>query len=77
MIIELHDLRISESPPAITLNTPLIAPASPPLTGASINAISNRDAEFSEILMRRHINGAWKIIKDIAIEEDLKKGISI
>jgi len=44
---------------------------------AIVNAISNRDAEFSEILMRRHINGAWKIIKEIAIEEDLKKGISI
>jgi DNA-binding GntR family transcriptional regulator len=40
---------------------------------AIVNAISNRDGELSELLMRRHINGAWKTIKDIVIEEDLKK----
>ena len=44
---------------------------------AIVNAISNRDGELSELLMRRHINGAWKTIKDIVIEEDLKKDKSI
>ena len=44
---------------------------------AIVNAISNRDGELSELLMRRHINGAWKTIKDIVIEENLKKDKSI
>ena len=44
---------------------------------AIVNAISNRDGELSELLMRRHINGAWKTITDIVIEEDLKKDKSI
>ena len=39
-MIESHDSKISGSPPAITLRTPLIAPASPPLTGASIKLMS-------------------------------------
>ena len=28
-------------------------------------AIAQRDEELAEILMRRHISGAWKIVKQI------------
>ena len=30
-----------------------------------VAAIANRDPELAEILMRRHINGAWNIVKDL------------
>ena len=36
---ESHDSNIALSPPAITVNSPLTAPASPPLTGASIKSM--------------------------------------
>jgi len=36
-------------------------------------AIANRDPELAEILMRRHISGAWKIVKDILDNETLNK----
>jgi len=29
------------------------------------SAIEQRDEELAEILMRRHISGAWKIVKTI------------
>jgi len=32
-------------------------------------AIANRDPELAEILMRRHISGAWKIVKEILEKE--------
>jgi len=35
------------------------------------DAIANRDPELAELLMRRHISGAWKIVKTLLeIEED-------
>ena len=39
---------------------------------AIIDAISNRDPEFAEILMQRHIKGAWETIKRIIVEADLE-----
>lgn len=35
-------------------------------------AIAQRDPELAEILMRRHISGAWKIVKDILDKENLE-----
>lgn len=32
-----------------------------------VEAISNRDEELAEILMRRHISGAWQIVKETLI----------
>ena len=32
-------------------------------------AITARDEELAEILMRRHISGAWKIVKRILEEQ--------
>ena len=40
---------------------------------AIANAISNRDPDFAEMLMRRHIQGTWKALKIISAEESLKK----
>ena len=40
---------------------------------AIANAISNRDPNFAEMLMRRHIQGTWKALKIISAEESLKK----
>lgn len=37
-----------------------------------VDAISNRDPEFAEILMKRHIKGAWEAIKRIIVETDLE-----
>lgn len=37
-----------------------------------VDAISNRDPEFAEILMKRHIKGAWEVIKRIIVETDLE-----
>ena len=39
---------------------------------AIIDAISHRDPEFAEILMKRHIKGAWETIKRIIVETDLE-----
>ena len=36
-------------------------------------AIANRDPELAELLMRRHISGAWKIVKDILDKENSEK----
>lgn len=30
-----------------------------------VEAIKNRDAELAELLMRRHISGAWKVVKPL------------
>ena len=32
-------------------------------------AIANHDAELAELLMRRHISGAWKTVKQLMLEE--------
>ena len=40
-----------------------------------VEAIQSRDAELAEILMRRHISGAWKIVKDLLIEEQTAKAL--
>ena len=37
-----------------------------------VDAINNRDAEFAEILMRRHISDAWKAVKN-----DNKEGVKL
>ena len=34
-----------------------------------VTAIANHDAELAELLMRRHISGAWKIIKELMIKD--------
>ncbi len=34
-------------------------------------AIANRDPELAELLMRRHISGAWEIVKNILDQESL------
>jgi DNA-binding GntR family transcriptional regulator len=34
-----------------------------------VDAISNRDAEFAEILMRRHISGAWRSLEKLLRKE--------
>jgi DNA-binding GntR family transcriptional regulator len=39
-------------------------------------AIASRDPELAELLMRRHISGAWKIVKDILDKETLEKSNS-
>jgi len=36
-----------------------------------IEAIAARDAELAEMLMRRHISGAWKSISDLMDQEEL------
>ena len=38
-----------------------------------VEAIANRDAELAELLMRRHISGAWKVVKNILDQESLEK----
>jgi len=35
-----------------------------------VQAIAQRDPELAEILMRRHISGAWKIVQEIMQQED-------
>ena len=35
-----------------------------------VDAIANRDPELAEILMRRHISGAWKTVKQLLEEEN-------
>ena len=32
-------------------------------------AIANHDTELAELLMRRHISGAWKTVKQLMLEE--------
>lgn len=34
-----------------------------------VEAISNRDGELAEMLMRRHISGAWQIVKQTLVED--------
>jgi DNA-binding FadR family transcriptional regulator len=34
-----------------------------------VEAISMRDAELAELLMRRHISGAWKIVNQLLNDE--------
>jgi DNA-binding GntR family transcriptional regulator len=36
------------------------------------DAIADRDGELAELLMRRHINGAWRSISELMDEEDQK-----
>ncbi len=36
-----------------------------------VEAIRNRDAELAELLMRRHISGAWNIVKNLLNDEHL------
>lgn len=38
-----------------------------------VEAISQRDPELAELLMRRHISGAWEIVKDIMHKENESK----
>ena len=38
-----------------------------------VEAILDRDEELAELLMRRHISGAWKIVKDLLIVEQSAK----
>jgi DNA-binding FadR family transcriptional regulator len=40
---------------------------------AIADVISSRDPDFAEMLMRRHIQGTWKALKIISVEESLKK----
>lgn len=35
-----------------------------------VEAIAQRDPELAEMLMRRHISGAWKIVQKIMLNED-------
>ena len=35
-----------------------------------VEAIAMRDAELAEILMRRHISGAWKIVEELLNKEE-------
>ncbi len=37
-----------------------------------VEAIANRDAELAEILMKRHISGAWKIVKTLLNEDQIQ-----
>ena len=50
------------------------APSRPPVALAQhrqiTSAIEQRDEELAEILMRRHISGAWKIVKTILEENN-------
>ena len=39
-----------------------------------VEAIASRDAELAEILMRRHISGAWKTVKHL-LNEELSEGL--
>jgi len=39
-----------------------------------VEAIRSRDAELAELLMRRHISGAWKIVKNLLNEEHTTQG---
>lgn len=38
-----------------------------------VEAIANRDAELAEMLMKRHISGAWKIVKKVLNDEQIQK----
>lgn len=38
-----------------------------------VEAIANRDAELAEMLMKRHISGAWKIVKKVLNDEQTNK----
>jgi len=40
-----------------------------------VDAIRDRDAELAELLMRRHISGAWKIVKHLLDEEQNSKNL--
>ncbi|MBT3277089.1 GntR family transcriptional regulator [Candidatus Thioglobus sp.] len=40
---------------------------------AIVNAINDRDPELAEILMRRHISGAWKILENLLNQEEIKE----
>lgn len=40
-----------------------------------VEAIRERDAELAELLMRRHISGAWKIVKNLLNEEQNAKNL--
>jgi len=40
---------------------------------AIVDAINNRDPELAEILMRRHISGAWKIVKTLLDKEKIEE----
>ena len=40
---------------------------------AIVDAINNRDPELAEILMRRHISGAWKIVKILLDKEKIEE----
>ena len=35
-----------------------------------VDAISKRDGELAEILMRRHISGAWQVVRELLSESD-------
>ena len=38
-------------------------------------AIANRDPELAELLMRRHISGAWEIVKTILDQESIENSL--
>ncbi|MEE9325871.1 MAG: GntR family transcriptional regulator [Cocleimonas sp.] len=38
-----------------------------------VEAIAQRDPELAELLMRRHISGAWKVVQDIMLKEQESK----
>ena len=40
-------------------------------------AIANRDPELAELLMRRHISGAWKIVNNLLANEESIMGVSV
>ncbi len=40
---------------------------------AIVDAINNRDPELAEILMRRHISGAWKVVEKLLNQEEKKE----
>ena len=40
---------------------------------AIVDAINNRDPELAEILMRRHISGAWKVVEKLLNQEENKE----
>lgn len=42
-----------------------------------VEAIENRDPELAELLMRRHISGSWKIVKDLLNKEETEKTNSL
>ncbi|MEH6455203.1 MAG: GntR family transcriptional regulator [Cocleimonas sp.] len=41
-----------------------------------VEAIEMRDAELAELLMRRHISGSWKIVKELLDEEAAQDKLS-